>query len=706
MLFVRLGFLVLLLSSLPAVWAAPVEEYSGIVVDDVSAELVGDWSKSKNTPSFVGEGYIFSPPVEGAKVVFTLPLKAEGEYQVLVSYSAAGNRSETAMVRVFAADGAKEVKVNQQLQPTVGPFHKLGAFQFTGDKVVVEVTTEGTKKGVVIADAVRLLTNDQLTAAEKEKPQVAKVPPVKPVVPPTPAKPKEEVVPAEPAPAFVRAQPTKPLKKLTSAELDTILAKDTVEVHATELVDDGGFIRRLTLDLLGRQPTPAELKDFVADTAGNKRTTAVEKLLATPEFGQNWARYWSDVISYRTPQPELTFLNYGPLQDWMAEKFNAGLGWDQITYEMLTAAGKGGDNPAASFIGFHQADKSRLAAETTRVFLSTQIQCAECHDHKFIEMPQETFHHLAAFFVRVDAKLPWNDSNGIMVSSKPKGEHRIPGGKADIAPLAFGADKKVGLGDSDITRRAALAEWIVGPANPWYAKAFTNRVWARMMGRGFCEPVDEIGDLGDRVLPEVHVAVAEHFIAANHDFRSLVQLIAGTKMYQRAAHDPAADEKRPFATMVTTRLRGDEVFQSLTTALELPNVTPPAIKPSAEIRFPPPPKSTRDLVNEAFGYDPSLGKESVVRSMQQAMFLMNNRQVQKQIDASPGNDTILAKLLEAEQDNTTAIKQLYAKVLAREPNARELEISQRHLQKVGERKTGFEDLLWSLLNSAEFTSRR
>ena len=59
------------------------------------------------------------------------------------------------------------------------------------------------------------------------------------------------------------------------------------------------------------------------------------------------------------------------------------------------------DNPAATYIGFHAGDKSRLAAETTRVFLSTQIQCAECHDHKFVEMPQETFHHVAAFFVRV-----------------------------------------------------------------------------------------------------------------------------------------------------------------------------------------------------------------------------------------------------------------------------------------------------------------
>jgi hypothetical protein len=470
-------------------------------------------------------------------------------------------------------------------------------------------------------------------------------------------------------------------------------------------IDDEAFLRRVTLDLIGRQPTPAERQVFLTDECADKRSKLVEQLLATPEFGVNWANYVSDVISYRTPQPELTYLNFTPLKKWLAEKFNANAGWDEVSYEMITAIGKVGENPAATYIGFHQGDRSRLAAETTRVFLSTQIQCAECHDHKFVDMPQETFHHVAAFFVRVEAKLPWNDSSAIVVGSKPKGEHKMPDGKSEMEPIAF-SSRKVGLGVSDVARRVELADWIVGPENPWFAKALTNRVWSRLMGRGFCEPVDEIGELGDRILPELHAAVAEHFVATKYDVKELFKLVVLSKAYSRGIADGEVKDAKPFATVSAGRLRGDEVFDSLSVAIELPNVTPPQEKATDAIRFPPPPKSTRDLVNDAFGFDPSSDKGNVVRTMQQAMLLMNNEQIQKQINADPASGTMLAKLLVEEKDTAAAVVKLYERVLGRKPSDKESSIAAKHIASVASRGEAFEDLLWSLVNSAEFVARR
>jgi hypothetical protein len=681
----------------------------GIVVDDASAELIGNWSKSTHTKGYVAEGYQYCPPEKTNKAVFKLPVTVAGKYQVLVSHTPGTNRSATALVKVHAADGEKSTEVDQQQAPAgPGIFQALGEFTFDVGNAVIEISAEKTEKGVVIVDAVQLLTAEQFADAKKAPAtSVVAAKPTKPA-PKTPApsaKPKPPAPVIEPPPPFVRRAPTKPVGKLTVAELDRLLAAHLGDAAEANPAADDAFLRRLSFDLIGRQPTPEEMHEFLADESADKRARAIERLLASPLFGENWANYWSDVISYRTPQPELTFLNYQPLKQWLAEEFNRGTGWDEVAYDLLTASGKVGDNPAATFIGFHQGDKSRLAAETTRVFLSTQIQCAECHDHKFIEMPQETFHHVAAFFVRVDAKLPWNDSGAILVSSKPKGEHKMPSGKQELAPEVFG-QTKLEIGASDIQRRAALADWIVSGDNPWFAKALTNRVWARMLGRGFCEPVDEIGELGDSVLPEVHAALAGHFVAGEHDFRDLVRLIANTHIYQRAVLDGDPAEKKPFATIAAGKLRGDEVFDSLARAIDLPNVTPPAMKPTAEVRFPPPPKSTRDLVNEAFGYDPSSSRESVVRSLQQAMLLMNNRQIQKQIDASPGADTMLAKLLAAETDDIVAVERLYENVLARKPNLKEREIAARHLAKLGDRKAAYEDLLWSLVNSAEFVSRR
>ena len=692
----------------------------GIVQDDAAAAVSGTWTKSVHTKPFLGESYIYAAGGEKQTATFSLEVKEAGVYQVLLSYTPGPNRTEKATILVHAAEGIKTVVVNQMKKPE-GPysFQPLGEFKFEAGKAVVVVSAEGNAKGVVIADGVQLLTPDQFKTAQAEAPQkppkllpaLAKNTP--PPKPPTPA-PKLKAGEKKPEPPqeqpakFVRKAPGRPFAKLTPAQLDGLMDKYVGGITQSQPISDEAFLRRLTLDLIGRQPKREEMESFLADERAEKRSQAIERLLASPEFGTNWANYWSDVISYRTPQPELTFLSYTSFKRWLAERFNQNAGWDETTYAMITAIGKVGDNPAATYVGFHQGDKSRLAAETTRVFLSTQIQCAECHDHKFVDMPQETFHHVAAFFVRVNTKLPWNDSDAIIVSSKADGEHKMPGGKSEMQPIAF-AERKVDLGKSDVDRRTELADWIVGPENPWFAKAMTNRIWARMLGRGFSEPVDEIGELGDRVLPEVHSAVAEHFVASGFDMKNVFRLVANSKAYQRVLRDPDKsnkDDVKPFAVIAAGRLRGDEVFNSLAVGIALPNVTPPPTPATDAVRFPPPPKSTRDLVNDAFGFDPSSDAGNVSRTMQQAMLLMNNEQIQKQIDASPGSGTMLSSLAAAESDDAKAITRLYENVLARKPTGEEIGIAKKHIASLGDRKEAYEDLLWSMVNSAEFLSRR
>ena len=155
------------------------------------------------------------------------------------------------------------------------------------------------------------------------------------------------------------------------------------------------------------------------------------------------------MISYRTPGagadvPELHAVQGLARRAVQPEQ---GLGRDDVQHRH--GHRQGGRQPGRDVHRLSPGDKSRLASETTRVFLSTQIQCAECHDHKFVDMPQETFHHVAAFFVRVNAKLPWNDSSQIVVSSKPSGEHKMEGRKDEMKPIAF-SEREVELGISDV----------------------------------------------------------------------------------------------------------------------------------------------------------------------------------------------------------------------------------------------------------------
>lgn len=503
-------------------------------------------------------------------------------------------------------------------------------------------------------------------------------------------------------------------KALVSPEqLDQLFLAATKlnEADLAGVVTDEQFLRRVSLDLIGRQPTPDELAVFLLDGSEAKRAAVVERLLGSPEFGSNWASYWSDVIGYRVPPPELTFLDYTLFEQWLADRINKNAPWDETVRTILMASGKIKDHPEATFVGFHEADTTRLAAETARVFLSLQIGCAQCHDHPFDEWKREQFHELAAYFVRASAKMPWNDSGEIEVKDKGKGEYQMPNvadpSKKGITMVpAFLTGAKLEIGKNDLERRTELAMVIARNDNPWFAKAYVNRVWARLMGRGFHEPVDDIGAGNEPQLREVHTPLTAHFIATGFDAKSLFRLIVNSRTYQLSlSHSPSSAEVA-FAAGRTTKLRGDEVFQSLVTAINLPNVTPPKTAPTKDIRFPPPPKSTKDIVSEIFGFDPSLRPEDISRTLNQAMLMMNNDQLQAQFNANPESGTTLSKLVSADPDNAKAINRLFQLVLARNPTGAETTIALEHVSSLSNRGEAFEDLLWSLINSTEFTTKR
>jgi hypothetical protein len=498
---------------------------------------------------------------------------------------------------------------------------------------------------------------------------------------------------------------------LTPAELDDAV-EEGLGAPSSGLVTDAEFLRRISLDLIGRQPTPSERDQFHSAPQETRRERLIERLLDSPEFGRNWANYWSDTIAFRVPPPELTFLNYEPLEAWLAGRFNENAPWDQIVRELLTGTGKVAEQPQATFVAYHQANPTKLAAETARIFLSVQIQCAECHDHPFDDWKREQFHQLAAFFARASVKMPWNEGAETVVSDKGKGEYLMPDA---VDPTKKGKQMQPGFftgqtvekgGLADVERRRQLAAFVTGTGNPWFAKAYVNRVWARLIGRGFYEPVDDMGVIHTPVLPDVHERLAAHFLATGCDVKGLFRLITSTDAYRRSVPADPELADQPLAAARVAKLRGDEVFDSLATAIELPNVQPPKAKPTAEVRFPIPPRSTRELVAETFGYDPSLSPRDVMRNMNQAMLLMNNEQLQAQVNADPASGTVLARLLASESDDAQAFRRLFEIMLARQPTEREVEIALDHVQSAESRGGAFEDLLWALMNATEFTSKR
>jgi len=670
-------------------------ELSGILIDDTEAELAGDWAGSTSVRPFVGVSYLHDGASgkgeKSAKFTFRTPIA--GEYYLLIAYTASGNRDVKVPITVQSVDGSSTVYLNQRKAPQLKTgFQSVGLFNFsdTADSIVL-METKGTQHHVIV-DGVRLLTPAEFEKAKKEElsPQSAKV-----------AK-KDKVEPPKPKPPVFARQPAKgSFASLSPEQFESLLQasdEEPAEEHAP--VDDITFLRRATLDLIGRQPSLEEYHAYLKDKPEQRRGNLIERLLATESFGANWGNYWSDVIAARQEQPQLTYLNYEPFRDWLGDHFNQGVGWDQTTFEMLTAIGSVGDGPGGAFIGFHQGERHKLAGESARIFLGLKISCAQCHDHPFVDMPQETFHGMAAFFARTKVKLPWNDSNGIVISSVDKGEHKMPSAKGEIAPTVYRGEA-LDLGVSDQLRREKLAYWMVSGDNPFFARSFVNHIQARLLGRGFFSPIDDLGEGTSPLNPAAHDALADHFMAADFDLKAVIRLIVSTPTYQ----SERAPGRASFAGATPKKLRGDEVFDSLAVAIELPNIQKKVAASTDKTRFQPPPKSTRDLVNEVFGYDPSTKDQLLTRTMKQAIFMMNNSQLHGQLNAASGSDTMLSKLLIAEDDDNLVIDVLYARVFARAPSDAERAIVAKHVQSVPDRGNAFEDVLWSLLNSAEFTTR-
>jgi hypothetical protein len=536
--------------------------------------------------------------------------------------------------------------------------------------------------------------------------------------------------------------------RLTPQDLDRAIAaylnQTAPEVEPAPLTSDVEFVRRVYLDLAGVPPTPAAVRAFVRDPSSNKRAELIDRLLESPGFAQNFARYWKDVIRFHATNPNPVQVRYDRLEDWLAEEFERNEPWDRIVTRLITATGRVDENGAVGFALAHESKPAELAGEVSRIFLGIQIQCAQCHDHKTDSWKREQFHEFAAFFagtrprpfVRgMPGELP---VFGVMAQGRARyampdladPSKQIPvnprfflGSASEVRPLpaSLGAEE----------RRALAASYVTGQDNPWFARAFVNRVWHLLTGDAFYDPIDDLGPDREPKAPEVLDALSDAWQEGGYDIRWLFRTVMGTEVYQRRIRSVANPAGRTsLAANCPSRLRSDQIFDSLIHALGLPGDQPgvlggggatgpardrprkaaqeagltsvggitKALGKAARIGGP------RLLFNSLFGVDPSIPSDEVVGTIPQALFLMNSPLVQNWTRVRTG--TVLGDILATAADDRAAVEQLYLRVLSRPPTDSELQVCRRYLSQVGNRAEAFEDIHWALVNSAEFVTRR
>ena len=330
-----------------------------------------------------------------------------------------------------------------------------------------------------------------------------------------------------------------------------------------------------------------QVQSFLSDRSKDKRARLIDALLASPEYARNWAKYWRDVVMFHSTSENPAQVRFDMLEDWLAKQLQANKPWDEIVTGMITATGQNDENGAVAFPLAYQAQPVEMAGEVSRIFMGVQIQCAQCHDHKTDAWKQRQFHEFAAFFAGMRPKNVVKAAPGQLpvfavvlqgprrytMPDKDNPQKQIP-----IAPRFFLSSSKSkpepALPETLAIpeRRALAASYVTGQDNPWFARAYINRIWYTLMGEAFYEPIDDIGPERTPKAVEVLDPLAEQWQKGGYDVRWLFRTILNTEAYQRRIRSTANEAgKTPFASSCPSRLRADQVYDALVQALALPD---------------------------------------------------------------------------------------------------------------------------------------
>jgi hypothetical protein len=229
----------------------------------------------------------------------------------------------------------------------------------------------------------------------------------------------------------------------------------------------------------------------------------------------------------------------------------------------------------------------------------------------------------------------------------------------------------------DDKRIAVAAYLIYDPKNYWFARSYVNRVWNELFGDGFYK-VDSLGPDGEVIYPPVVNRLSVAFRAMDFRPKWLFKTIMNSQAYQRESRTPASSSDR-FASLRPTRLRGEQMADAASAVL-------------GELKV-------RDRIAREFSFDPSIPREDIDGSIQQALLFMNNPAIQQRIKKMAGD---MARVT----PDDALVREAYLRLLARQPTESELKRNIEYLGRVSPRSEAIEDLVWMLLNSAEFGTKR
>jgi hypothetical protein len=459
---------------------------------------------------------------------------------------------------------------------------------------------------------------------------------------------------------------------------------------------DAEFLRRATLDLNGVIPRVADARAFLADPSPDKRTKLIERLLASPRHATHLANSWRQFM-LPSGLGLQQIQSVAGVQNWLRRQFSQNLRYDRLVSDFIVASGGGESGPALYFTSL-ELKPEKLAASTSRIFLGLQIECAQCHPHPFDHWKQEDFWGYAAFFAQLDQSQAMNPGALVSLKDVSEGEVTLPDTEIVVAPKHLdGSQGTAHLGGS---RRRQLAIWMGSADNPFLAQAAVNRVWSYMFGRGLVEPVDDLGPHNPPSHPQLMKALAEYFVTTGFDLRELYRTLALTDAYQRTSVQES-EEAPPvelFAVMAIKTLTAEQLYDCINQSLMRNPNNGPAFFAGARGLFDP-----RRLAFAARMNMQGSNAAEFDAGILQALTMLNGSETAAA--TSIAQSRLLSSLEAPWFSDQDRVDVLLLATLSRLPTDEERKTFIAHVENGSDqekKQQAFSDILWALLNSAEF----
>ena len=350
------------------------------------------------------------------------------------------------------------------------------------------------------------------------------------------------------------------------------------KLHQPPVIPDTAFLRRAYLDTLGIPPTEQEIQEFLQDPSPQKRSKAIDRLLADERCADHDMSLWLDLLAENPTLLNQSLNSTGPFRWFLHEALRDNQPIDRMATELILMRGDAATGGSAGFAMAAENDapfaaKGHILASA---FLGIELQCARCHDSPYHSTTQRDLYSLAAMMQRKPATVPKTSrvpagffeenqrESLIQVTLKP-GEPVKP-----LWPFA----KVTGIQEGPATQtllenpsdsRERLAALLTSPENRRFPKVIVNRTWKRLMGAGFVEPAHDWE--GNRPShPELLEWLAHQLVSHNYDLRHIQRLILNSQAYQREPTGQnlgASPRERLFNAPDQRRLTAEQIADSL-----------------------------------------------------------------------------------------------------------------------------------------------